>query len=75
MQCINKLYLSAYVTEVGWDGVGDTEVLKGHRVLWKSEIRYLIRMSSGLHNVVVTHSVRKSIGHLDEILPAVKSSG
>ena len=52
-----------------------TEVLKGHRVVWKIEIYYLIRMtyewksmSSGWHNnIVVTHP--------DEIPISAKSSG
>ena len=53
----------------------DTEALKGHRVVWKIEICYLIRMtyewkpmSSGWHNnIVVTHP--------DEIPISAKSSG
>ena len=52
-----------------------TEALKGHRVVWKIEIYYLIRMtyewksmSSGWHNnIVVTHP--------DEIPISAKSSG
>ena len=53
----------------------NTEALKGHRVVWKIEIYYLIRMtyewnsmSSGWHNnIVVTHP--------DEIPISAKSSG
>ena len=56
-------------------GLYFTEALKGHRVVWKIEIYYLIRMtyewksmSSGWHNnIVVTHP--------DEIPISAKSSG
>ena len=48
---------------------------KGNRVVWKIEIRYLIRMtsdykrsSSGWHN-------NTAVTHPDEIPPSVKSSG
>ena len=52
-----------------------TEALKGHRVVWKIEICYLIRMtyewkpmSSGWHNSIV-------VTHPDEIPISAKSSG
>ena len=55
--------------------VGITEALKGHRVVWKIEICYLIRMtyewkpmSSGWHNSIV-------VTHPDEIPISAKSSG
>ena len=53
----------------------NTEALKGHRVVWKIEICYLIRMtyewkpmSSGWHNSIV-------VTHPDEIPISAKSSG
>ena len=52
-----------------------TEALKGHRVVWKIEICYLIRMtyewkpmSSGWHNSI-------AVTHPDEIPISAKSSG
>ena len=60
---------------IGQNNPNITEALKGHRVVWKIEIYYLIRMtyewksmSSGWHNnIVVTHP--------DEIPISAKSSG
>ena len=68
-ECKNKLQTHTQ------ESLYDTEALKGHRVVWKIEIYYLIRMtyewksmSSGWHNnIVVTHP--------DEIPISAKSSG
>ena len=64
-----------FVRRNHFDRLFPTEALKGHRVVWKIEIYYLIRMtyewksmSSGWHNNIV-------VTHLDEIPISAKSSG
>ena len=70
---VKMWYISQNLTLLHWCVI--TEALKGHRVVWKIEICYLIRMtyewkpmSSGWHNnIVVTHP--------DEIPISAKSPG